>query len=111
MEHVSHLCDAEVGYPITVCHDPFPLPPFRQQHAEALFLHVEAPFTFAKVSSQQIRFCYLVAALSREIALKPCSVLRSPPTEGPYNALKTASDPSAHLNCHNHLCASSVVPF
>lgn len=82
--------DAEVGYPLIVFNSPCPLNLFQQQQPKALFLLAEAQFTFAMVYSQQTSSYYVVAALSRAIALELFNILSSSPAKAPYDTVKAA---------------------
>lgn len=64
------------------------LNPLRQQQPEAWFPHVEARFTFAKLTSQEIRLYYLADALAREFALKLFSHPVQPTNRRPIRRLK-----------------------
>ena len=65
------------------------LPPFWPADPTVWFAQVKAQFNTRGITSQKMRFDYVIASLSLEFAVEVRDLLIRPPAEDPYNTLKT----------------------
>ena len=64
------------------------LPPFWTSCPEAWFAQAEAQFIIRKISKDETKYSYVVAALDTTAATRALAVLQSPPTTGKYEHIK-----------------------
>ena len=64
------------------------VPAFWLESSEAWFIQVEAQFALKGVSSSSMKFYYCVSAFNQDTANQVLDLIKSPPTAGPYKALK-----------------------
>lgn len=69
---------------------PFAIPHFQSKDVEFWFLQLEALFRSNKVTDDQTRFDYVIQALDITAASSVRHILKSPPEEDRYEALKKA---------------------
>jgi hypothetical protein len=65
------------------------LSPFWPQAPALWFAHAECSFTVKNIEAQFDRYCHLVAALPHESLRLVADLVESPPTETPYDDIKT----------------------
>ena len=65
------------------------LPSFWTAHPEVWFAQAEAQFHIRGITADQTKYYYLVAALEQDVAGRMLDVLRNPPDDNRYAALKT----------------------
>lgn len=64
------------------------LPKFWTPHARVWFAQTEAEFSLRKITVDQTKFHYVLAALDHDTAERILDLLESPPVNGKYDALK-----------------------
>ena len=80
------------------------LPPYWPNEPPVRFAQVEAQFITCNITSQSTKFAYVISSLQPEIAQEIRDLLISPPTNEPYNKLKselikrTSASEQKHLN-------------
>ena len=65
------------------------LPPFWPNDPVVWFAPVEAQFLMCNITSQSTQFAYVILSLPPEIAQEICDLLLSPPSDHPYDTLKS----------------------
>jgi hypothetical protein len=65
------------------------LSPFWLQAPALWFTQAECSFTVKKIEAQYDRYCHMVAALPHESLRLVADLVESPPTEIPYDNIKT----------------------
>ena len=65
------------------------LPPYWPNDPSVWFAQVEAQVTTRNITSQSTKFAYIISSLQPEIAQEIRDLLISPPTDEPYNKLKS----------------------
>ena len=65
------------------------LPPYWPTDPSVWFAQVEAQFITRNITSQSTMFAYVISSLQPEIAQEIRDLLISPPTDEPYNKLKS----------------------
>ena len=65
------------------------LSPFWPQAPALWFAQAECSFTVKKIEAQFDRYCHVVAALPHESLRLVADLVESPPTETPYDNIKT----------------------
>jgi VanZ family protein len=66
------------------------LPAMWTEDMETWFFQAEAQFEIRKISVEKTKFYHVVSALPQECASKVKDLIRNPPAENPYAALKAA---------------------
>ena len=64
------------------------LPAFWTSQPQVWFQQAEAQFTIRNITADQTKYAYIVAALNHDTAGRLLDLLRAPPTEGKYAAIK-----------------------
>ena len=64
------------------------LPTFWTSQPQVWFQQAEAQFTIRNITADQTKYTYIVAALNHDTAGRLLDLLRAPPTEGKYAAIK-----------------------
>ena len=64
------------------------LPALWINNPEAWFLHVESQFAIRKITADDTKYHYVVAALDSDSANRALSVLQNPPTDGKFDKFK-----------------------
>lgn len=67
----------------------FKLPTFWASHPQVWFQQAEAQFTIRSITADPTKYAYIVAALDQDTAGRLLDLLRAPPTENKYTAIKT----------------------
>ena len=67
---------------------PLKLPTFWTSQPQVWFQQAEAQFTIRNITADQTKYAYIVAALDQDTAGRLLDLLRAPPTEGKYAAIK-----------------------
>lgn len=83
MSHEDGFAAAPVVYAATV-----KLPEFWQHDPEPWFQHIEAQFRLRGITTDETRYFHVVAALDSSTTRRIMGLLRDPPTQGKYDALK-----------------------
>ena len=65
------------------------LPEFWESSASAWFAQMEAQFALREITADNTKYYYVVSALGRSTATRVVSLLKHPPAEKKYTALKT----------------------
>lgn len=66
----------------------FKLPPFWASQPQVWFQQAEAQFTIRKITADETKYAYIVAALDQDTASRLLDLLRAPPTNNKYEAIK-----------------------
>ncbi|CAI5657481.1 unnamed protein product [Oreochromis niloticus] len=74
------------------------LPDFWLHDPPSWFVHVEAQFALRGISADDTKYHYVVASLDRLATRRAMTLLRDPPAQGKYAALKELLMPSPTLN-------------
>ena len=64
------------------------VPPFWPDSAEAWGIQTEAQFALKGVTVSSTKFYYWVSSFNQETANQVLDLIKSPPSDGPYEALK-----------------------
>jgi hypothetical protein len=64
------------------------LPPFLAERPAVWFAQAEAQFTLAGISSEKIKFCYMILQLDHRYATEVEDIIPSPPDQDPYTTLR-----------------------
>lgn len=64
------------------------VPPFWPDSAEAWFIQTEAQFALKGVTASSTKFYYCVSSFNQETANQVLDLIKSPPSDEPYEALK-----------------------
>lgn len=64
------------------------LPPLWTSDVEAWFVQAEAQFGIRKITDEKTKYWYVIAALDSRTASRASSVIKNPPADNPYQALK-----------------------
>ena len=64
------------------------VPPFWPDSAEAWFIQTEAQFALKGVTASSMKFYYCVSSFNQETANQVLDLIKSPPSDEPYEALK-----------------------
>ena len=64
------------------------LPTFWTSHPEVWFVQAEAQFELRRVTADETKYLYVLAALDQETAMRFLDLIRRPPNEDIYKALK-----------------------
>ena len=64
------------------------LPPFWADQSDIWFAQAEAQFALRNITSSLTKYYHVTTTLPQEIATSVLDILRSPPTENPYETLK-----------------------
>ena len=67
----------------------FKLPPFWSSQPQVWFQQAEAQFIIRKITKDEIKYSHIVASLDQDTASRLLDLLRDPPNENKYEAIKT----------------------
>ncbi len=85
----SSSATAAVPTPSPVATVSIKIPPFWPNDPQVWFAQVEAQFTTRNITSQQTKFAHVIASLQPEVAQEIRDLLINPPTDQPYDKLKS----------------------
>ena len=64
------------------------LPPFWPDKTDIWFAQAEAQFTIKNITTEKTKYAYVVSVLDSDTATQVLDIIRAPPAEEPYKALK-----------------------
>ncbi|XP_064479140.1 uncharacterized protein LOC135392354 [Ornithodoros turicata] len=77
--------------PSTVQHLAVRLPSFWPENPQVWFLQVECQFALAGITNQTTKYRHVVSVLPQDVAAQLVDLLATPPTQNPYDTLRTAT--------------------
>ena len=82
-EQVQTALEAAVASAVSV-----KLPPFWPDKTDIWFAQAEAQFTIKNITTEKTKYAYVVSVLDSDTATQVLDIIRAPPAEEPYKALK-----------------------
>ncbi|GBN45252.1 hypothetical protein AVEN_168714-1 [Araneus ventricosus] len=90
-------------------------PPFWETNPELWFIQLESQFKLTGISADETKFHTVVAALDSKALSCIADIVRNPPSDAMYDALKTrilnhfSQSESTNCGCHFKTCSWAMV--
>ncbi|XP_026760379.2 uncharacterized protein LOC113519459 [Galleria mellonella] len=89
MSERDEFSDVKGNIPSEVLRVGVRIPPFWPEEPSLWFAQVESQFTLSKITTDETKFCYLVAQLDHQYAAEVKDIITNPPSTNKYDKLKS----------------------